>query len=249
MASGRDMIRPFTGDGDVVAWITKVKLVARLQKIKDLASFLPLFLEGDALALYLQLSEEQQASASTVEAKLKEAFTDGTFKAFSKLSQKRWEGEPVDVFVTELKKLGSLAGFTGDGLDRIVRLAFVNGLPTRVSCELQQVPDVMEVQLSDLITRARIMTSNEQVNVVASVRSGVETGGQHNNNNSPAGSRFKGACFRCGGPHMARFCTERKEIVCFKCGEEGHLARHCHKNQNQGNEWRAAGAPVASRHQ
>ena len=44
-----DMIRPFSGEGDVVAWLKKIQLVAKLQKITDLASFLPLYLEGEAI--------------------------------------------------------------------------------------------------------------------------------------------------------------------------------------------------------
>ena len=36
-----DMIRAFTGEGDLVAWLKKVKLVAKLQKVTDLASLIP----------------------------------------------------------------------------------------------------------------------------------------------------------------------------------------------------------------
>ena len=46
-----EMIKAFTGEGDIVSWIQKVRLVAKLKKVADLASFIPLFLEGDALAL------------------------------------------------------------------------------------------------------------------------------------------------------------------------------------------------------
>ena len=48
---GKDVIPPFSGEGDVVGWIKMVKLVAKLQKVQNLASFIPLFLHGDALAL------------------------------------------------------------------------------------------------------------------------------------------------------------------------------------------------------
>ena len=57
---GKDVIQPFNGEGDVVGWIKKVKLVAKLQKVQDLASFILLFLHGDALALYLEISNEDQ---------------------------------------------------------------------------------------------------------------------------------------------------------------------------------------------
>ena len=52
-----DMIKPFIGEGDVVAWLKKVRLVAKLQKITELACFIPLYLEKDALALYLEMDE------------------------------------------------------------------------------------------------------------------------------------------------------------------------------------------------
>ena len=60
---GKDVIPPFSGEGDVVGWIKKVKLVAKLQKVQDLASFIPLFLYEDALALYLEMSNEDQVWA------------------------------------------------------------------------------------------------------------------------------------------------------------------------------------------
>ena len=39
-----DMVKLFDGEGDLMACLAKVKLVARLQKIPDLASFISLFL-------------------------------------------------------------------------------------------------------------------------------------------------------------------------------------------------------------
>lgn len=88
----------------------KVTLVAKLQKITDLASFIPLYLESDALALYLELSEEDQASAEKIQ-KLKVAFTDDAFSAFGKLVQMKWTGEPVDVYANEIRRLAGLARF------------------------------------------------------------------------------------------------------------------------------------------
>ena len=49
----------------------------------------------------------------------------------------KWTGEPVDVYANEVRRLAGLAGFSGDGLERIVKLTFVNGFPDNISIELQ----------------------------------------------------------------------------------------------------------------
>ena len=82
-----DVIPPFSGEGDVVGWIKKVNLVARLQKVQDLASFIPLFLHGDALALYLEMNNEDLVRAEQIEMRLVTAFTEGPFEAYEKLKQ------------------------------------------------------------------------------------------------------------------------------------------------------------------
>ena len=66
-----DIIKPFSGEGDVVAWQKKVRLVARLQKVDDVASLIPLYLDGDALALYIEMEETRQRDAEQIEACLK----------------------------------------------------------------------------------------------------------------------------------------------------------------------------------
>ena len=42
-----DMVKTFSGEGDVEAWLAKVELVAKLTSIDDVASFIPLYLEGE----------------------------------------------------------------------------------------------------------------------------------------------------------------------------------------------------------
>lgn len=254
-----DMVKPFSGTGDVVAWLAKVKLVASLKNIQDVAKFLPLFLEGDALALYLQLSDDERSKYQNIEKRLLEAFTDSPFVAFNKLAQKRWAGEQVDVFANELKRLGGLAGFSGTELNRLVRLTFVNGFPDSISCELQQMSGVFEVELSDLISRARVLTANRagarMISAAAADESRpmVMTRTEASQRQRP--HAFKGSCYRCGGPHMAKFCNNQveKEIVCYRCNEVGHIASRCGHAGNgaasqkyQGNGIRVAGAPAAT---
>ena len=83
MATGlSNMIKPFCGEGDMVAWLKKVELVAKLQKIEDVATVIPLFLEGDALAMYLEMNERD---ADMIRLKLTKAFAEGPFGAYERL--------------------------------------------------------------------------------------------------------------------------------------------------------------------
>ena len=100
------MIKPFSGEGDVHAWLTKVELVARLTDIKDVALLIPLYLEGGALAVYLELPAVEQSNLEKLKNRLIQAFSDSQFIAYSKLRASKWLGEPVDVFANELRKLG-----------------------------------------------------------------------------------------------------------------------------------------------
>ena len=101
---GKDVILTFSGEGDVVGWIKMVKLVAKLQKVQDLANFIPLFLYGDALALYLEVSNEDQVQVEQIEMRLVTTFTEGPFEAYEKLKKFKWTGESVDVYADIIKR-------------------------------------------------------------------------------------------------------------------------------------------------
>ena len=214
------MIKPFSGEGDVQAWLTKVELVARLTDIKDVASLIPLYLEGGALAVYLEMPATEQSNLDTLKKRLTQAFSDSQFIAYSKLRASKWVGEPVDVFANELRKLGRECGLTGTGLEQVVKLAFVTGLPDGVSVELQQVQGVEDLSVSDLLGRARVLVGNQTASTVAAPAVGSTTGAQRRGTSL--------SCFGCGGPHMVRNCPERKrvEVKCFKC-EGPHLVKFC----------------------
>ena len=61
-------MKPFIGERDVVAWLSKVRLVARLQQVNDVSSQLPLYLEGNVLVLYMEMNEDDQKDIDLIEA-------------------------------------------------------------------------------------------------------------------------------------------------------------------------------------
>ena len=66
-----NIIKPFSSEGDVVERLKKVRLVAKLQQVDNVASLLPLYLEGYTLALYMEMEEDDQKWIEKIEARLK----------------------------------------------------------------------------------------------------------------------------------------------------------------------------------
>ena len=227
-----DMIRPFDGEGDVVSWIQKVKLVARLSKVTELHNFIPLYLEGNALAVYMEMSEKSQEDAKEIEDRLLEVFTDGPFVAWAMFTNYKWSGESVDLYANELRRLAGLAGLDSPALETVVKLNFINGFPSSISAELQQINGVKKMSMSSLLPRARILASvggsSGHTGAAAFSRGKSKAAADSSGLKGAADSSgFKGKCFKCDDPHMARFCPQKKPIVCYKCGEEGHISTRC----------------------
>lgn len=74
-----DVLKSFNGEGDIVAWLQKAEMVAKLTNISDVASFVPLYLEGGDLVVYHEMDSEEQQEFDMIKMRLKEAFTDYEF--------------------------------------------------------------------------------------------------------------------------------------------------------------------------
>ena len=81
------MIKPFNGKGDLVLWLKNLKQVAKLHKISNLASCIPLFLGGNILALYLEMSKKDQQDEEMIGVRLKEAFMEGLLRLMRNLKR------------------------------------------------------------------------------------------------------------------------------------------------------------------
>ena len=55
-----DLVRMFDGRGDILEWLNKLELVAKLRGLDKLENVIPLFFEGLAYSLYTELSEEDK---------------------------------------------------------------------------------------------------------------------------------------------------------------------------------------------
>ena len=107
----------------------------------------------------------------------------------------------VDIYATELR---TLVGIEGEALEHLVLLPFITSLPDKVSVELQQTKDIEDLALMEIISRARVLVSNQGSDTAA-------VGAQSNQGQSNQDYRSP-KCYECGGPHIARYCLETKKI-------------------------------------
>ncbi len=241
-----DVIKCYSGDEDVSVWLSKFGLVTKLRKLANLEEVLPLFLEGPAFAVYDQMKEDDKEDSKKIEAALKDAFAASPFRAFDEPRSRLYrEGESADVYLSELRRLAALAAIRDDAM---LRCAFVTGLPQPVSAQLQATPGIQTMALDEVMVIARALLSHQ-----TDPRLGVATGcsGAAAAAQSSGGARWRqkaaaktvadGAeqgdattwqpvrCHQCGGPHLRKRCPL---VECFRCGENGHMARDCSQAGN-----------------
>lgn len=121
-----------------------MRLVAKLQKITNLASLILLFLEGDALVPDLEINEEDQKNTDLIEQKLMSAFMECPSGAHGKL--------------VEINNMRRLA--VERDLERIVKLAFVIEFLSDMSTALQRLPGIESIKMSDFLLSARVLAVN-----------------------------------------------------------------------------------------
>ena len=232
-----ECIKSFDGSSDVSAWLKKIELVARIKNIKDVASLIPLYLEGPAFSVYDQMKESDQTDVDKIKSTLRNAFGLNKFAAYDAFRQRSWSpGETVDTFLSDLRRLAGLAGINSEEL---IRCAFVCGLPSDISSQLRASVRIEEAELPTTLEQARVLMDERVQGAFVSARIDAQAArGRH-----PVFRKSR--CSHCGGDHLSHFCR-RKQIVCWRCGLSGHFARNCSSEQPQsGNDRGNAPAPAA----
>lgn len=218
-----DLIRPYDGTGDVVEWFTKFEFVAELKELEHWEKIVPLLLEGKAFSVFAELEESVRKAYTKFKAELTEVFGLDPFVAYEQFIRRVWCDEPVDIFLSDLKKLAKLAGIYSN---TTVTRAFIVGLPTAVSRELRATVKTGDLSsLEKVVARARSLMSEVASNPIGAVAQLTRATGKTIN------KRTDIKCFKCGGPHLMRNCS--KPVTCWTCGQVGHLSKDCPGNDQE----------------
>lgn len=114
-----------------------------------------LYLEGDALQLYLEMDEEQQTNTDLIKVRLKEAFfSDGAFSGYGKLKLVRWAEERVNVYTNKIQ------------LKTAIKLTFVAGFLNGIATNTGH----RKLTMGDLLTWARVLTRDTAEDTVGATQ-------------------------------------------------------------------------------
>lgn len=220
----------------VEEWLEKLELVCSLRGITALHTVVPLRLVAGAFSVYQQLDSQDKANFKKIKAALISAFAVDKFVAYDQFVTRRLrDGESVDVYLADLRRLATLFGGIPDaGLS----CAFVAGLPASVSRILRAGSRLENMNITDILNRARAVLAEEGVGAAATVSSGESSWRWDATTPVAAGVM----CRKCNQPnHYARDCRMRRggrlgsrSVLCFGCGQPGHIASSCPGNSTGG---------------
>ena len=206
-------VRPFRGQGDdfEMFW-AKYMVLCGIQKLSMDAqkmSVFPLFLEGDAFQVLMQMPPADQMCVDAVKKKMEEAFSMSHARAYQLFRARALRAdESADAYVADLKRLLTLSGHSISGEKESVLLEqLVAGLSVEYARQIRMAFAGQEMTVVGCLDRICALRVSED----------DASASRHSN-----GAR----------PVVA--APVSRQIVCYHCKESGHVKRNCPlRNQSE----------------
>lgn len=222
-----DVVKKFDGTGDVSKWLEKIELVAKLQKIDDVASMIPLFLDGSAFDVYQQLCDTDKQSVESVKTALVKSFGFTASQAWAMFKVRRLQvSEAPDAYLADLRRLASVIGYDGEAANALVACQFVDGLPEPCRSQVKALHSgSLDIPVLLECAKGILLEQDFSGGYAAMPRNRLYKNDVENNRGSQAFGKRCYGCNRLG--HYQRDCT----VECFLCKSRGHVRSRCPQMQ------------------
>ena len=260
MAATHVSIPKSFSSGDAREWFQKFEICSDANGWDGAkkAKKLPTLLEGEALAAWMELTEEEKRDFGVAKEKLIRKLAPLEFVSLEQFQKRAiFPGESIGMYLYELKRLlrQAMPELAEDASQQLLIHQFLAGLPAPVSRQLRAVGNT--TNLEQIAERAKVLMvvdSSEKIAAVQSENSEVsslkaqiqELTEQVAVLTTQKSTKKQLQCFHCKQVgHIQRYCPNRvRERRCYVCGRLGHIAANCwHSGNEKGMPPRGNGHP------
>ena len=225
--------QPFS-EGDPVEWFKGYDICCKANGWDEdaRAAKLPTLLEGEALAVWSELKENQQVNYERARWLIIEKMAPAGFVSLSNVNQRKLQPvEVLSVYLHELKRLlnQAIPNLDAATQNQLLCHQFLIGIPGKISRQLRAAGEIDNI--AKVLERAKLLMTlegEEKVAVVSPQATSLEV--QELKDQMARLTEQVAALATqkdSGGPSHSRFTTPRGCQVCYFCQQPGHLKRNC----------------------